>query len=634
MKSKISFFNKTIFWKNVTLYWPIWTVYFLFLFFPMPFSLWLSVLNRYDVTPLTEEKMIREIYYILEPQYYIFVIAFASVIGGMALFSYLYKSQSANMIHSLPVDRTELFGTNLISGMAFLIVPQIVTFVITVLLCLSEGITKVEYLGMWLILAMVTAFIAFSFVTICAFFTGQLVALPIYVVIINFLAYAISGMVDIVVQLFGYGINDAGLLSSEILVWFSPLVNYMRSVDLDYVYNAADKIVGISLSGIPCIIIYFIVAVGLYALAYVIYRKRKIEQAGDLITVKVLRPIFRWGVGTLCGFYVSMFFTAIFSDIGYEYSYFRLFAGVLFFGILFYFIADMVVRKTFHVFKKQNWKGCGRFVITLVATFFVLILYANVEEKRMPDKKDVIYATVNMGYYAEYEGEDVEKIMKVHELILDNLDYYEEMDKQQIYDRDYYDKSESIQIIYYLKNNRTIYRSYSVPYEGDGIEIIDTIRRLEEEPHNFLNYALGKNYDDIDSLSFSSGHLNLQRLVVYKPEYAGNNKVVDVMKELTSSQSKKIYEAIIADGLEGRLHKYNSYYGGDYEKVQGATHRIHIEVVKLTSNKNSRGIVSQEYKDYHYINLYFGKDCENIIDAIVSLGIDGIDSPEDIYWGK
>ena len=40
MKSKISFFNKTIFIKNVTLYWPIWGVYTIGLMFFQPVLLW------------------------------------------------------------------------------------------------------------------------------------------------------------------------------------------------------------------------------------------------------------------------------------------------------------------------------------------------------------------------------------------------------------------------------------------------------------------------------------------------------------------------------------------------------------------------------------------------------------------
>ena len=424
MKSKTSFFNKTIFLKNVTLYWPIWVVYTLFLLGGLPVSLWFSIQGYSSDYHLTEENMIRELYYRIQPTYYICVIAFASVIVGMALFSYLYKSQSANMIHSLPVDRTELFGTNVISGLTFLIVPQVFTFVVSILVCLNVGITRVEYLALWLLVVMVTAFICYAFVTFCAFLTGLLVALPIYVVIMNFLAYAFYFLISLLVSLFAYGVNTEGLLAEDLLIWFSPLVCYLTEVDIYYVRNSIDLITGMELQGIGCMIVYFIVALVLYAAAYFIYRIRKIENAGDLITVGILKPIFRWGVGTLAGFYVTIFFTSLFTSIGFDFSLVGFIIGTLFFGMLFYFIADMFVRKTFRVFKRQNWKGCGLFCVVTLALFGVVAIYANVEERHVPKAEKIEYATIEMGYYSEYEGEDVEKVIAIHESILKDVSYY------------------------------------------------------------------------------------------------------------------------------------------------------------------------------------------------------------------
>lgn len=45
MKSKISCFNKTIFKKNVTHFWPIWLVYMGYLVFALPVNLWLNMAN-------------------------------------------------------------------------------------------------------------------------------------------------------------------------------------------------------------------------------------------------------------------------------------------------------------------------------------------------------------------------------------------------------------------------------------------------------------------------------------------------------------------------------------------------------------------------------------------------------------
>lgn len=627
MKSKISFFNKAIFLKNVTLYWPIWGIYTLFLLFAMPFSLWISLSSRYNTNPLSEDRMVSEIYYVITPQYYIFVIAIAAVIMGMALFSYLYKSQSANMIHSLPVDRTELFGTNVISGLAFLIVPQILTFVITILVCLSEGVTKVEYIAMWLLFAMAVAFIAFGFVTVCAFFTGQLVAMPLYVIWFNVFAYVISGVVSYVVHIFGYGINDSGLLSNEVLIWFSPFFNCLSKIDVHHMKwydEGAYKPATLEFEGIECLVVYFIVAVILYAVAYVVYRMRKIEQAGDLITVEIIKPIFRWGAGTLCGFYVTLFFASIFGGVGYDFGIITFALGLLFFGSLFYFFADMFVRKTFRVFKKKNWKGCGLFCVALVLTFVALIGYANLEEKRVPNAKDVESVRITMNYRMDYTEEDIETAIAIHKMILEDIDYYEEMDNN------FYVNStdEYVRINYNLKNGTTMYRSYRIPAKEPGLSVIEYIELQEQQTDRLMDNWFGTGYQRVTS--FDYGFLRI-RGYYDKYDAAGMRLTDDMSTELTQTQSKRLFDAIIADANEGTLLKYNNLdedkYDNDY-----VTYEIHLEY-RIPEKVAARGIyVEDMVSAYQSVNVQFGKDCKNIVSTIADMGLKFIDSEDDIVW--
>ena len=174
MKSKISFFNKTIFVKNATLYWPIWAIYTLILLISQPIILWFSYNDGYRIHALTIEQKTQMLIEQLSMEPYLWLIGIMAVVTGMAVFSYLYNSKSANMIHSLPVDRAQLYGTNVISGLAFLILPQILTFLVTMFVCLMNGVTRIEYIAIWLLLAVGVDVIAFSMVTFCSFFTGQL----------------------------------------------------------------------------------------------------------------------------------------------------------------------------------------------------------------------------------------------------------------------------------------------------------------------------------------------------------------------------------------------------------------------------------------------------------------------------
>ena len=123
MKSKISFFNKTIFMKNVTLYWPIWGIYTLISVVMQPGLLWLFNNMSYFANNYNDEMQFRDLMGTVGFTGYVVLIAFGALFAGMALYSYMYNTKSANMIHSLPVDRTQLYGTALISGWAFLIAP-------------------------------------------------------------------------------------------------------------------------------------------------------------------------------------------------------------------------------------------------------------------------------------------------------------------------------------------------------------------------------------------------------------------------------------------------------------------------------------------------------------------------------
>ena len=136
MKSKTSCFNKTIFKKNMTHFWPLWALYSCYLIVSLPVGLWFNM--RYYLQDDSYSQLQRQVYAIsgamraaMNP---VITFAFAAVMI-MAVFSYLYSAKNTNMIHSLPVDRRELFVTNIISAFAFMVVPQILTFIITVFVC-------------------------------------------------------------------------------------------------------------------------------------------------------------------------------------------------------------------------------------------------------------------------------------------------------------------------------------------------------------------------------------------------------------------------------------------------------------------------------------------------------------------
>lgn len=147
----------------MTLYWPIWVCYLLYGMVKVPGQLWSRLQQQTDMTAYARDYAL---YNSLRLEVDVAAIAIMAVVCGMALFGYLFTQKNAYMIHALPVTRGELYVTNMISGLCFLLIPQALVFLVTVVLCLLKGIASVQFLGLWFLSVMG---IAFSFMQRCVF---------------------------------------------------------------------------------------------------------------------------------------------------------------------------------------------------------------------------------------------------------------------------------------------------------------------------------------------------------------------------------------------------------------------------------------------------------------------------------
>lgn len=97
MKSKTSFFNRTVFKKNMTLYWPIWVCYLLYGMVKVPGQLWSRLQQQTDMTAYARDYAL---YNSLRLEVDVAAIAIMAVVCGMALFGYLFTQKNAYMIHA------------------------------------------------------------------------------------------------------------------------------------------------------------------------------------------------------------------------------------------------------------------------------------------------------------------------------------------------------------------------------------------------------------------------------------------------------------------------------------------------------------------------------------------------------
>ena len=305
MKSKTFCFNKTILKKNFSHFWPIWVLYNCYLLLILPVNIGINHSSETLMSRTSDQlaTLYTVFQYALKP----FPIFIAAAVAAMAVFSYLYSAKSANMIHAMPVTRMELFATNYLSGLLFLLLPEVFAFIVAVFTCLACHITSLEYLFLWLLAVGGISFFALSLASFVAILTGNLVAMPVYYFAANYLYVGVLYIVSQLICLICYGVSDSWHPGKTCIL--SPMYylnNNLRCV------TTFDEITGeitaFSIEGLPLVCIYAVVGIVFIFLAVKLYQKRQIECAGDMISFAAIKPVFRWGVAICGGFLLSVFF--------------------------------------------------------------------------------------------------------------------------------------------------------------------------------------------------------------------------------------------------------------------------------------------------------------------------------------
>ena len=155
MNSRTSFFNKTIFFKNIVRFWPVWVCYTAIMFFT---TIWQALSILFDKEMYDSVSRAEYIGRYLTLNLNIPMIMFVSVLSALLVFSYLFRERSANMMHAFPVNKKTLYVTSFISGLLFLLLPQTVIFLIGIPVSISGGC------GVYLLLSVYLYTMAFSFI--------------------------------------------------------------------------------------------------------------------------------------------------------------------------------------------------------------------------------------------------------------------------------------------------------------------------------------------------------------------------------------------------------------------------------------------------------------------------------------
>ena len=449
MKSKISFFNAGIFKSMLKRFWPLWTAYFAVWFMCLPLP---SLVARLQGV---KESAVTVVAAAMKTSVEASVVSgfLMGILAAMAVFGFLYNSRSCGMIASTPVRREAVFCSAYLAGALPVLAANLFIAVLNWLFTLSSGIEGSCIFKMNAILFAVNSMeflIFFSIAAFIAMLTANIVALPVLYLIFNFVFLGMEYVVRMLYCMFVFGYNE---LPDCILEFMSPLIYLFTHIGLSATKTA------VTLTNWSALLGYIIAAVVLTVAALLLYRKRRMESAGDVIAVKSLRPVFKFCVTACAALCFGLLFFVIISSLftSLSMSMLVLSAGLIIGAFIGYFASEMLLKKSFHVFK-GSWKG---FVITAVLCIvfaFVCVTDLFDLSSQLPDADDIemIVCSRESGGYNVTERSDIEAMLDVNKAIIADRDKYESLDNTDL------DRIGYVSIRYKLKDGRVICRGYTL----------------------------------------------------------------------------------------------------------------------------------------------------------------------------
>ena len=503
MQSKTSFFNRTLFRKNLSRYWPLWG-FASFVGFLAPAALLVRVIQSGEtsVAPLR----VREIYYYLVADAVPIVSIAYAILCAMAVWSYLYHPRSVSMMHSLPIRREGLFLTNLLSGLAMMAIPYLVAGGLGTLLFACCG-----GFDAWGTLATILAVIGqsvtfFGLATFCAFLTGNIFALPALYFLLNFLAPLGDWLCNLFARgfLFGFTADYSGtvdFLCPMVYLTQRLYVNSEYETVRDSALEYQNRLTSVTLENAWLIAAYAAAGLVFLTLAYLLYRRRESERAGDVVAVRVFRPVFRFGVAALSALLGGRLLYALLWEsfqAGDTFTPVPLAVCLMVAGLIGYYAASMLLAKSLRVFR-----GSAVGALCLVAACAAFCAGMRYDlfgiERRIPDQNEIaqleIYLARNTYYLTPEDqpellsgAQDLQRtLIAQKDLIRSNYETYRHggsssdiltaagtMQGAETYrhggSSSDPDASTNIRYVYTLKNGATVERFYTVSFARSDLQ--------------------------------------------------------------------------------------------------------------------------------------------------------------------
>ena len=538
MKSRTSSFNLTVFRKDLIRFAPAWGAYLILLL--------LALVNIADSGNVYYRAMNVEAAIIAMG---CVNLIYAAVVAQL-IFGDLYNSRLCNALHALPVTRDGWFVSHSAAGLAFSLVPNLLVVLIGLpVLRLGLGRSAVFW---WLLASELQYILFFGTAVLCIMLSGNRLGHLALYAMVSFAGLAAAWLVTSIYEPLLYGIR----FDEDAFYPYSPVAHMTQMTDLlllerEQVNDEFGNIIYYELLSVTpgegWGYLAICAAVGILALlgALVLYRKRKLECAGDFVAFKAMEPV----VQVLVTVFAGGFFHLFGDTFGFGSKYVLVFCGM----VVGFFACRMLLMRTNRVFQKKAFLGCGAILAVFALTLAVTKLDPAGITRWVPDTEEVESVTFSRAYsmyrhedypFVAVDGADIAAILSVHEDCITREASSQPGGSPLKYN------TMNLRLEYKLKNGKTVNRFYDV---HPGTEAGQILKSYYTRPECVLGF--GEDQAGLMTDYIRSFYVDGMQSQLY---------------DLDDLDMDGFMDAVLADCRAGNMAQFSGYhYPSNFDLMEG-----------------------------------------------------------------
>ncbi len=542
MKLRISYFNPTALKKDITRFAPAWAIYLAGCLLVL-----VNILSKYQPSAAFQD--LEFTVALMAPVTMVYALLCAEL-----LFGDLFNPKLCNALHAMPMKREGWFLTHGAAGLLFGFLPHLVL----AFSFLPRLDWYWRYAFVWMLAVDLEYLFFFALAVFCAFCTGNRFAMALVYGLLNFGSMLTAWHFESLYIPRMYGVE----LDYEFFNRLSPVMELGgagSSGDFFQYVEDAPALGGLSNEAGWYFLALSVLALVLLGLAMLLYRKRKLECAGDFLAVRWLKPVFHL-IYTLTLGTVSYGFGELFFNEG---QVIFLAVGL----IIGWFTGSMLLQRQVRVFRPRSFVGLA----AVLAVMFGCIWATDADPMGIQSWVPMAGQVESLVFFDPYSG---------YELVMDEAEELEqglEIHRQFLEAGDEGSDYGTVFLTYHMKGGRIVERSYMLIADSPATA---QMRKLMGNAEFLLGFEDWEEYlNGVEEITVDSGG-----------------------EPITGADARELLTAVKQDCDEGTMIQNWAYHSGDYASV-----RLYIS----TKNVHGFGV---------HRDITVWSDAENTVNWLIENG--------------